>query len=381
MNNKVLFVDDEPNVLQAYSRSLRKHYQIVTALSGNEALSLLDPKEPFAVVVSDMRMPGMNGVSLLAKMKEIAPDTVRIMLTGNVDQQTAIDAVNKGDIFRFLNKPCSPEDMARSVNAGIEQHRLIHAERDLLENTVKGSIAALTEVLSLVKPEVFGRVTGHKELILRCAQIMNLDNLWEIETLALLHLIGTVALPDELVSKVLGYESSVEEEEQFRQHVLHGAAIVEKIPRLEELAKGIKYQLKHYDGSGFPADKVAPNDIPLGAQLLKAITDLDKLERLGLDQQTIIASFNGCPNIYAPAVVSALAEVLEQDASTKIVTISVTQITNNMVLAEDLYRRDGQLLLCKGQPLTASAGERLTNFWRNGGIGEYISVVIRTTSE
>lgn len=382
MNKKVLFVDDEPNVLQAYSRSLRKHFQITTATCGEEALSLIDLQDPFAVVVSDMRMPGMDGVTLLAQMKQVSPETVRIMLTGNADQQTAIDAVNQGDIFRFLNKPCSPEDMARSVDAGIEQHRLINAEKDLLENTVKGSVAALSEVLSLVTPELFGRTTTYKNLLLGCAEILGLEPSWELETLAMLSLIGTVSLPDETVSKVLsGATVSDAENEQFQQHPILGAAILEKIPHMEPLAQAIKYQLKNFDGSGQPKDSLSKNDIPIGARLLKTIIDFDRLERSGIAPHTILGRFKGQPGIYDPQVVTALATVLDQDSHTKIVSVSVTQITENMVLAEDLYQKDGRLLLCKGQPLSASAGERLANFWRRGGIDENVLVEIQSDDE
>ncbi len=378
MNKKVLFVDDEPNVLQAYSRSLRKLYQITTAASGDEALSLVNPEDPFAVIVSDMRMPGMDGVTLLSRMKETTPDTVRIMLTGNADQQTAIDAVNKGDIFRFLNKPCSPENMAKSVDTALEQHRLINAEKSLLESTVKGSIAALTEVLSLVKPEVFGRTTTYKELVCACAETLGIDNTWEFETLAMISLIGTVSIPDEIVSKVLlAKPVSEQERQQFERHPELGAAIVEKIPRLEDLATAIRYQLKNYDGSGVPEDNLQQQDIPIGARLLKVIIDYDNLERSGLEEQAIFSRLESSPGSYDPEVLAALASVLRRNVEAKVVTVSVTQLTEQMVLAEDLYRTDGRLLLCKGQPLSASAGERLANFWRNGGINETISVIIK----
>jgi len=108
--HKILCVDDEPNVLKAYKRGLRSNFAIDIATSGGEALQFIESRGPYAVIVSDMRMPQMNGIELLNTVKQCAPDTVRIMLTGNADQQTAIDAVNPGEIFRFLNKPCQPED-------------------------------------------------------------------------------------------------------------------------------------------------------------------------------------------------------------------------------------------------------------------------------
>src|SRR5439155_4803424 len=117
MPDKILCVDDELNILKAYQRVLNGPFLIETATSGQDGLALVSADDPFAVVVSDMRMPGMDGIEFLRKMKEVAPDTVRMMLTGNGDQQTAIDAVNKGNIFRFLPKPCSPEDLGQAITA------------------------------------------------------------------------------------------------------------------------------------------------------------------------------------------------------------------------------------------------------------------------
>ena len=147
MNERILCVDDDPSVLQAYQRSLRKRYTIEPALGGDEAIAAVASQGPYAVVVCDMRMPGMNGVQTLAKIREIAPDTVRMMLTGNADQQTALEAVNEGRIFRFMNKPCPPEVFAAALDAGLEQYRLITAEKELLSKTLSGSVKLLTDVL------------------------------------------------------------------------------------------------------------------------------------------------------------------------------------------------------------------------------------------
>lgn len=105
LNNRILFVDDDPNILKGFQRNLRKDFTVSVAEGGQQALELIQSSEPFAVIVSDMQMPGMNGAEFLYAAKKISPDSVRMMLTGNADQQTAINAINKGDIFRFINKP------------------------------------------------------------------------------------------------------------------------------------------------------------------------------------------------------------------------------------------------------------------------------------
>ncbi len=151
MAPKVLFVDDDPNILEAYQRQFWKQYQIDTALAGDRGLEAVAKNGPYAVIVSDLKMPGMNGVQLLSRVREMAPDSVRIMLTGFAEVQTAIDAVNEGNIFRFLTKPCQPDVLARALDAGIEQYRLITANRELLEQSLGAWMRSEREFGLLIK--------------------------------------------------------------------------------------------------------------------------------------------------------------------------------------------------------------------------------------
>ncbi len=128
---KILCVDDDPNILEACQRNFRKRFSIDTALGGKPALALMESNGPYAVIVADMQMPGMNGVEFLTQAQRKAPDTVRIMLTGNADQKTAVDAVNKGHVYQFLNKPCPPEMFGMALGNGVRQYQLITAEREL----------------------------------------------------------------------------------------------------------------------------------------------------------------------------------------------------------------------------------------------------------
>src|SRR6185436_11933183 len=129
-------------------RSLVDDFDVETAESGAAALALLEGNEPFSVIVADCRMPKMSGIELLSRVSREHPDAVRIMLTGNTDQQTAVQALNKGEIFKFLNKPCDTDSLRSAVRQGIRQHELVTAEKELLEKTLYGSIRALGELLS-----------------------------------------------------------------------------------------------------------------------------------------------------------------------------------------------------------------------------------------
>jgi len=181
VTRKVLFVDDEPNVLSGIRRQLGRQYEMDTADGGQAGLEAIAGRGPYAVVVSDMRMPGMDGAQFLALVRERSPDTVRMMLTGNSDLQTAIEAVNRGNIFRFLNKPCPPEDIARALDAGLEQFRLVCAEKELLEKTLAGSIRVLVDMLSLVNPGAFGRASRVRRYMRHMADGLGLPDPWMYE--------------------------------------------------------------------------------------------------------------------------------------------------------------------------------------------------------
>jgi DNA-binding NtrC family response regulator len=158
MTETILLVDDDARVISALQRSLYKSYQIEIAGAPQDALDAVR-QNGYAVIVSDLRMPGMDGVELLAKAKELSPDTVRILLTGQADLDSAIAAVNEGNVFRFLTKPCSHDQLCRALDDALEQHRLQVAEEQVLKETLTGTVAILVQVLSAIQPLAFGRAS------------------------------------------------------------------------------------------------------------------------------------------------------------------------------------------------------------------------------
>ena len=195
MNPRVLLVDDDPNILSAYTRTLRKRFCFDTALGGEEALALIQGGDPYAVILSDMRMPVMDGIQFLAQARVLAPDTVRIMLTGNADQQTAIEAVNQGNIFRFLTKPCDPETLALSLDAAVKQYELVTAEKELVEGTLKGTLELLVELLAVADPVATSRAQALSPLAQKIAGVLELESPWVAGAAATLSQIGALTLP------------------------------------------------------------------------------------------------------------------------------------------------------------------------------------------
>ena len=119
---RILLVDDDAGVVDALKRTLRNRFEVDSACDGKEAIRLVLSRGPFAVVMSDLRMPGMDGISLLYLIRQAAPDTVRILLTGHADVEAAICAINQGCVFRFLTKPCPPAALIRALNESIEKY-------------------------------------------------------------------------------------------------------------------------------------------------------------------------------------------------------------------------------------------------------------------
>ena len=377
MTKKVLFVDDEPNVLQSIKRNLRKDFDVDTANGGEEALQKLASNGEYAIVVSDMRMPGMDGVEFLSKAKQQWPDTVRMMLTGNADQQTAVDAVNKGDVFRFLNKPCDAVALASAVTVGLRQYELITAEKHLLENTLRGSIKALADILALTNPELFGRTTRFKTRLAKLVEAMELTHSWQFESAALLSQLGCVTLPADLVrSQSTGQPLAEEALAEFSAHAKVGADLLMTIPRMEDVAQYIRYQGKNFDGTGFPEDALSGEKIPLGARLLKVVIDFDAAESSGLSAADAAQRLQQSPRKYDPVIVAALEKTVAQASGLKAATVAINELTDSMIIAADILTFDNVLLIAKGQETSLSTRRHLQSYKANGQIGDAVNVLI-----
>jgi len=379
--SKVLLVDDEPNILSSYQRRLRKQYDVDVAPGGQEGLGKIAQSGPYAVVVSDMRMPGMDGIQFLAKVREEAPETVRMMLTGCSETEVAINAVNEGKIFRFLTKPCPPDVLGRALTEGIEQYRLIRAEKELLENTLRGSIKVLIDVLSLVNPTAFGRASRVRQFVRRIYEEMEGDKPWEVEIAAMLSQLGCVTVPEATLDKIFRNDTLTEQERQmFAAHPQVGSALIANVPRLGSAAEVIRYQEKRFDGSGLPDDGLRGEMIPLGARVLKVALDMDSLTAAGADSAAALIKLKSRKGWYDPAVIEALDRVMVTQIKYDIKSVRSESLTTNMILAQNVLTNAGTLVIAKGQEVTPWVMVRLKNFSKNVGIREPFRVLIPIVS-
>lgn len=373
MNEKILLVDDEPNVLQSMQRQLRKRFKVVVAESGDEALNVLKSKGPFAVIVSDMRMPGMDGVQLLSRTKENYPDTVRIMLTGNADQGTASDAVNAGQIFRFLTKPCSTAILVTSLALAVRQHNLLIAEKELLNKTVKGSITVMAELLSLANATAFSSGYRIKPMVKQIAKDLRLPNPWQYEVAALMSQIGCITLPGDILHKLhAGITLSEEEQQMYENHPKVGSKLIRKIPRLEKVAAMIEHQL-HSFGSCDP-EGAQDEEVCLGAEILKTTIEYDLLRQQDLEHHQAIKAMRKRDGRYNPDILDILEKNKPKAVHATVRNLSFKDVIPGMIAVEDVFAKNGAMLIPKGHEITWPVIQSLTNFEKQIGIVEPIRV-------
>lgn len=380
---KVLFVDDDSNVLAAYSRQLRKRFSFFTAQGGAEALKLAKSEGPFAVVVSDMKMPVMNGVELLQEFARLSPDSVRMMLTGNADQETAVRAVNDGHIFRFLTKPCLPEELAGAIEAGLAQYALITAERELLEKTLAGSVKVLVDVLALVDPEAFSRTRLLRELAGEIAGQLGHRGFWQLDLAAMLSPIGRITLPAEVTAKLAaGRRLDSDEQAMVARLPEISRDLIANIPRLQEVSEIIYYQGKGHDGSGFPERLVTGPEIPLGARILRLANDLVSASGGQPCNRAVVRALGAEAQRYDPAVLAAVRTLYldgddEDEAAQPVepLALPISRLRSGDVLTSDIETEAGQLILAGGAELTQVLIEKLRNLHKLRHLREPVYVL------
>lgn len=373
MSDEVLLVDDEPNVLQALRRSLHGRFKLQLAEGGPAALKMLQDDGPFAVVVCDMQMPEVSGLTVLAESKRVAPDTIRVMLTGNADQQTAINAVNQGSVFRFLNKPCPADQLAETLETAIRQYQAQTLERTLLTRTLTGTIGLITEFLALVNPTAFGRGGRIRNLTKQFCARLQLEETWQYEIAAMLSQIGCVAVPQQLLDRVArGHVLTVSEEEMMRSQAEIGSRLIAKIPRLEGVAAMIAGQIP---------GQVQTNSTPsieLGANILRILIDFDLLCEHHSVSEAISWLAVDESGKYNPQLLESFTAMVLGNVESKLV--HVAELSERMILDENILTRNGDILITKGHELTTPLIHRLRAFEQGAaGVRQPFRVRVRST--
>lgn len=374
---RVLCVDDEPYVLEGLQVNLRRHFDVTTAPGGGEALRLIHEGPPFCVILSDMRMPQMNGAKFLSLAKEASPDSTRVLLTGHSDLEAAVQAVNEGGIFAYLSKPCPAGKLLAAFEGAYEQYQIVVAEKEILEETLWGSINVMTQVLELVNEEAFGRTEQLRAIILGIAKKLRLPNVYEFEIAAMVSQIGCVMLPGELLHRVDTRQSvSPEERKLFMDHPKTAQKLLQRIPRLEDIAVMVGNQHRSF-GNG-DASKLILNDNRrlLGANLLRVSLDTARLMYSGLSRDEAIAAMELRPKAYDPRMLKALGAINIDPPPMAKVSVELEELTEHMILDQDVQTKNGLVVVRRGHDVTEMVRERLERFHKGVGIVGPIRVKI-----
>lgn len=360
---KILFVDDDQPTLDAIRRSLHGRYNLVLTTDPQEALQMLRRDGPFAVVVSDHRMPGIDGASFLGKVSQVSPDTVRVMLTGVLEIETAVQAVNEGHVFRFVTKPCPAEQMVKVLDAAVQQYHLVVSQRTLLENTLKGTIRVLMDILSITNPVAFTRAERIRDHVAKIVEALRLPNSWQYEVAALLSQIGCVAIPRDVLERAYsGKPLSQAERSMLASHPEMGRRLTASIPRLEEVSAIIANQQKPSSHWGSLPEGDQRNPVVVGARILKLASDYDILLTRGVHPQNAIEFFASKPDTYYPPAVAALQTVLTPPNRQSCMLVKLDELRDGMRLEEDIRTESGIVLVSKGRVVTEILRKCLENY-------------------
>ena len=357
---RILCVDDESRVVEGLVLHLRKDYQVSTALSGDEALKALKQMGGAAVVISDMRMPGMDGATLLNLVMQYYPDATRILLTGEPGRDAAVSAVNKANIFRFLTKPCPPEMLKTAVEAGLVQHRLLNAERSILKETLNGCIKVLVDVLAITNPVAFGRASRVKRVAMEFAEKLQCKDYWQLEAAAMLSQIGYLSLPTELVEK-LYYGERLTPEEKI---LASGApdmvnSLLENVPRLEPVIQ-ILTALNWKDEQ---LAMLGDGTIGLGTRILGMVLEYDALIAQGHAMNVAIQTLRSRAGRFGESLVEQFSIHVGAGSSTEeLRDMPLRVVQPGMIIMQDVRTSMGTLLVTRGFEVTSVFLERARNF-------------------
>jgi response regulator RpfG family c-di-GMP phosphodiesterase len=367
MARKILFVDDDLSMLGSFKTILRNDYDVHIADGAKAAIKKVNENKDFAVVVSDFNMPGMDGVSFLNKMRDLSPDTVRIMLTGFADGNIVANAVNKSQVFRVLTKPCSKINIIATIQEGLNFYDLTVTDVHVRRGTLRGCIQLLVETLKIVNPEACARSIRILDLIRKISKICGISINWEIELAAILSNIGCIAIPREF-SYGSFTSRKIESEYNFIHdcHPAVGASLLWQIPGLERVGTIIGHQHDCYN------DKSCFDDI--GVCLLKIAGDYYKLESRGTPPASIVNILSRDHLCYEPKLLSALELIVGRESGHVLRQVSIYQLIEGMELDDDVVTEQGLHLLAKGVKLDITAIRKLLRCSRSFNVVEPIKV-------
>jgi DNA-binding NarL/FixJ family response regulator len=380
MSRRVLLVDDEELVTSGLRRNLRRRFDIETCNDPSDALELVSQQsEPFSVVVSDYQMPGINGIDFLARVRVIAPETVRIMLTGQADLDASMRAVNEGEVFRFLTKPCPSDTLAAALGSAIRQFELERAEHELLEQTLKGTVNTLVELVGLLDPSTYEESVRIRDVIKLVAKRMGLPDPWRFELAGVLSQLGTLTLPRTIADDHrAGLHLDPQPAALWATHPGITATLLSNIPRMELVAEMIAMQAQPpptRPAQGWQERCEDADVVGIGAHLLDIALRARHVDP-DADSREIFSVLGAESGpAFRMEAVRALTSAAPVERNRHQMTASLSDLRPGMTLLHEVTADNGIMLLKEGSSLTGTQIQRLRAFSHTVGVPDDYTVL------
>jgi response regulator RpfG family c-di-GMP phosphodiesterase len=373
-NTKVLYVDDEAALLSAFRSLLRKEEMQTQVLQDSTQIqAVLDKEGPFAVVFSDQRMPGLDGVGVLEKVARNNPATIRVMVTGYSDHTDTLRAINIGGITSYIPKPWNDDQLRELARECVERYNLAGENKhllselsvankslqELLDGTVAGTVRLLGDMIQTINPDAGSRGSRIRQLgraFLSLMPEVPPDEARDILTALDLCYLGIAVLPPWIqVSLNKQGLVALDRFDVAKNHHLLAAGLIKEIPRFENVARILRLQSKEFDGSGDPGDEhVAGENIPLGARLLHILVELERRRSENFRGKDMLAKMLDQPNKFDSKIISRMLNRTEpKGPSVTEGEVEVGALQPGMILLEDVMSTSHQCLLRSGATLSA----------------------------
>ncbi|TWU58732.1 Hydrogenase transcriptional regulatory protein hupR1 [Rubripirellula tenax] len=353
MSKQILFVDDDPSLLSTMKRNLGCDYTVHTAEGAEMALKTVSQQGHFSVVIVDMQMPKINGVETIKLLREQMPDAVFVMLTGNQDVTTAINALNEGQVFRFLNKPCKTTEISAVIDAAQKQHNLLIAEKELLSGTFAGAIKLMTDVIEMQEhqPVDTGRMAASLEEL---ASRMSIETGWEEKVAARVFTLGIAMLDTDQKRKFLSLDPTDDEHKRlFGWICKQSATLISRLPRMAWIVDTLK-AVPAADRLETNADRQAK-----AATLLRIVFYWNFLTNRGLSVEATTSHITKLMPNLGTKLVQEIQCLNDNRDSHVVKSVHVSKLRPGMICQTDITLPGVGTVVKRGLPLTAAMVDNL----------------------
>ena len=352
-------MDDDPHILKAYERRLRRRFQVETALCSEEGLTAVNFLGPFAVVVSDMTMPRESGAEFLEKLLQVSPDSIRIMLTGNADQGTAVEAVNRAQVYRFLNKPCEADELEDAIADALIEYRKQQSNREFMKQATNGLITMLKRIVELADPQAYSRSERLMLLAREHAKAKGDEDSWELETAASLSQVGVVRdcrrpLTNEDMQGVDNADSGFLSDNGYQI----ASALIGEAPQLNEISNIVALLSADSEQETQDCGRVHSK-----AAALRTLIAFDELtHEKGLSSSEALLHLENCSSNKKDDVLDTLRVIVAERDARRLVEVNIEQLSESMTLVADVMTVEGTVLVAKGHDVSAQLISRLKSY-------------------